>query len=151
MLIRAARLSEANALRDIVERAYEVYIERIGRRPAPMGDDYAAKIKDGLVSVAVQGDDPIGLIVAIPCDDHLLVENLGYRARLQGRGVGRALLAHADRTAAVHGLAELRLYTNAAMIENLGLYPRLGYQEPGRRTDDGFDRVFFVKPTPPPS
>jgi hypothetical protein len=40
------------------------------------------------------------------------------------------------------------LYTNAAMSENLALYPRLGYREVDRRRDAGFDRVFFAKPTP---
>jgi hypothetical protein len=39
----------------------------------------------------------------------------------------------------------VRLYTNAAMEENLVLYPRLGYREVGRRRDGGFDRVFFTK------
>jgi hypothetical protein len=31
------------------------------------------------------------------------------------------------------------------MVENLALYPRLGYREDGRRVEDGFDRVFFSK------
>ncbi len=43
------------------------------------------------------------------------------------------------------GAAAVELYTNARMTENLQLYPRLGYAETGRRTEDGFDRVFFRK------
>jgi hypothetical protein len=39
----------------------------------------------------------------------------------------------------------LRLYTNAAMRENLILYHRLGYQEDDRRGEDGFERVFLSK------
>jgi hypothetical protein len=31
------------------------------------------------------------------------------------------------------------------MTENLAFYPRLGYEEVDRRTDGGFERVFFVK------
>jgi hypothetical protein len=31
------------------------------------------------------------------------------------------------------------------MTENLGLYPRLGYQQFDRRVEDGFDRVYFEK------
>jgi hypothetical protein len=31
------------------------------------------------------------------------------------------------------------------MHENLHLYPRLGYEEYDRRSDEGFDRVFFRK------
>ena len=32
------------------------------------------------------------------------------------------------------------------MTENLKLYPRLGYREVDRKTDEGFERVFFAKP-----
>jgi hypothetical protein len=31
------------------------------------------------------------------------------------------------------------------MTENLALYPRLGYIEAERCTDNGFERVFFAK------
>jgi hypothetical protein len=53
----------------------------------------------------------------------------------------------------VAGLRELRLYTNVAMLENLTLYPHLGYTEIARRTEAGFQRVLFSKATtlPPES
>jgi ribosomal protein S18 acetylase RimI-like enzyme len=66
----------------------------------------------------------------------------------QGTGVGRALMAHAERYAREIGRPELRLYTNAAMTENLALYSRLGYREVGRRSEHCFERVYFAK-TPP--
>jgi hypothetical protein len=31
------------------------------------------------------------------------------------------------------------------MTENLSLYAALGYEETGRATEDGFDRVYFRK------
>jgi hypothetical protein len=31
------------------------------------------------------------------------------------------------------------------MTANLSIYPRLGYTETGRRTEDGFNRVYFEK------
>ncbi len=43
------------------------------------------------------------------------------------------------------GLPEVSLYTNEAMVENLRLYPRLGFVETGRRVEDGYRRVFFRK------
>jgi GNAT superfamily N-acetyltransferase len=148
VIIRAARGDEAHAVRELVQRAYGVYVERIGRRPAPMDDDYADKIDRGQVEIADLDGTPIGVLVLIPGDGHLLVENVAVDPSHQGRGVGRALLGHAERTAAQLGLPELRLYTNAAMTENLELYPELGYREVVRKSDDGFERVFFAKPTP---
>lgn len=148
MQIRPARPDDARSVREIVERAYSRYIERIGRRPAPMDDDYVAKIGDGHVEVALVGGEPVGLIVLVPQADHLLVENVAVDPAFQGGGVGRALLAHAEQRAAQRGLREIRLYTNAAMTENLGLYPRLGYRETGRATEHGFARVYFSKVSP---
>ncbi len=73
------------------------------------------------------------------------MENVAVRPAAQGRGVGRALLAHADRTASRLGLTELRLYTHSGMTENIALYTRLGWHETERRTEHGFQRVFFAK------
>jgi hypothetical protein len=46
-------------------------------------------------------------------------------------------------------LLQVRLYTNAAMTENVGYYARHGYRETHRALDEGFDRVFFVKDLSP--
>ena len=45
-----------------------------------------------------------------------------------GRGIGRRLLAHAERRAAEAEIDELRLVTNAAFEANISLYRRLGYR-----------------------
>jgi GNAT superfamily N-acetyltransferase len=63
----------------------------------------------------------------------------------QGHGYGRLLLERAERDAAEGGLAEVRLYTNEAMTENLTFYPRHEYRETGRAVEDGFRRVYFSK------
>jgi ribosomal protein S18 acetylase RimI-like enzyme len=146
--IRSARLDDVDQLRDIVQRAYEGYVPRIGRRPAPMDDDYMARVRQGQVSVAALNDQPVGLIVTVRQADHLLIDNIAVDPVHHGQGVGRALMQHAEQIAAAADLSELRLYTNAAMVENLALYPKLGYREVDRRRDDEFDRVFFTKPTP---
>ena len=55
MIIRRASAGDVPALEDIVERAYGVYVERIGRRPGPMDDDYAARVTAADVFVADDG------------------------------------------------------------------------------------------------
>ncbi len=146
MEVRKARADEIDAVRAIVDAAYSPYVERIGVRPAPLDDDYAARIRDGLVDIAEDDREILGLIVLVDQGDALLVENIAVRPASQGRGVGRALLAHADGTATRLGVRELRLYTNSAMTENIELYSRLGWHETHRRTEGGFQRVFFSKP-----
>ena len=51
-MIRPADAADLAAIEAIVERAYGVYVERIGMRPGPMDADYAEKVRRGLVSVA---------------------------------------------------------------------------------------------------
>jgi N-acetylglutamate synthase-like GNAT family acetyltransferase len=148
MEIRRARAADLSAVREIVAAAYGVYVERIGRRPAPMDDDYDERLRDGRLYVADDGS-VAGLIVLVPASDHLLVENVAVHPARQGEGIGRALLTYAEEYARELGLPELQLYTNAAMTENLAFYARLGYREVDRRTEEGFQRVFFSKPVDP--
>jgi ribosomal protein S18 acetylase RimI-like enzyme len=145
VVVRRAQIGDLRRIEAIVQRAYSVYIDRVGRRPAPMNDDYREKIAADEVYVAEADGLVVGIVVLITARDHLLVENVAVDPSFQGRGIGRALMALAEAHAEEHGLDELRLYTNAAMTENLTLYPALGYREDDRRTEDGFERVFFSK------
>ncbi len=85
------------------------------------------------------------VLVLRQATDHLLIENVAVRPALQGSGLGRLLLRFAEDSAVERGLSELHLYTNVHMTENLAYYSRRGYIETGRRTDEGFTRVFFSK------
>ena len=51
----------------------------------------------------------------------------------------------AERQAMAADLSLLTLYTHETMVENIAFYTRLGFRETGRRTDDGFRRVFMEK------
>jgi GNAT superfamily N-acetyltransferase len=143
--LRGAVPDDVPGIERCVAAAYAPYVERIGRRPAPMDDRYAKRVAAGEVHVLDEGG-VVGVLVLVDQPDHLLVENVAVAPERQGEGLGRRLLAVAEEVARRRGLGELRLYTNAAMTENLSIYPRLGWRETGRRTERGFDRVFFAKP-----
>ena len=143
--IRLAVEADASALARIAVAAYQHYTPRIGRAPAPMTADYTAAARRGQAWVAEAGGEVAGFIILIPRPGHLLLENVAVLPAAQGRGIGARLLALAeDRAHALH-LPEVRLYTNAAMTENLAYYPRHGYTETHRAHQDGFHRVFFRK------
>jgi ribosomal protein S18 acetylase RimI-like enzyme len=145
LTLRLANADDLAELRAIVVAAYAVYIPRMGRLPAPMTADYAGAVGRREVWVAASGGEIAGLVVLVPHPDHLMLENLAVRPATQGRGVGARLLALAEQEAARLGLAEISLYTNAAMTENLAYYPRHGYRLTRRAEQDGFQRVFFTK------
>jgi galactokinase len=144
--IRPARADEAPLAAALVDRAYGHYVERIGVRPRPLDDDYGAIVAAGELWL-LHDPEPAGLLVLRTVDDHLLVDNVAVEPARQGEGLGPALLAFAEAEAARRGLPELRLFTNAAMTENIALYGRLGWVEYERRAEGPYSRVFFRKRT----
>jgi predicted N-acetyltransferase YhbS len=144
-MIRPADASDLAAIEAIVERAYGVYVERIGMRPGPMDADHAEKVRCGLVSVAEEGGEVVGLIVLVEFSDRLLIENVAVDPGRQGEGIGGSLLEFAEETARAAGIDTVTLFTHEKMSENLALYARLGYEEAERRNEGSFSRVFLSK------
>ncbi len=143
--LRLAYVEEAPAVTALVCDAYAMYVERIGRPPAPMLADYAALIARGVVWVLPGEDRLRGVLVMMPQNQHLFLENIVVHPDDQGKGVGRMLMAFIERHARALGLHAIVLYTNEAMTENLTFYGRLGFVEVERRWDGGFRRVFMQK------
>jgi ribosomal protein S18 acetylase RimI-like enzyme len=143
--LRRATQADAAAIAELVERAYDKYVARIGRRPAPMDADHAALIDTAIMWVLTSDEGMLASMVTMVMDDHLLLESIAVAPQAQGRGYGALLLRRADDDAREAGLSEVRLYTNAAMTENIAMYPRYGYVETHRAGQDGFRRVFFSK------
>lgn len=146
MVVRPATVADVPDIEQIVNDAYTPYISRIGRAPAPMTVDYQRLVATtSSASVLVENSSIVGVIVTVAQPGHLMIENVAVARTAQGRGHGRTLLEHAEQQARALGLLQIRLYTNAAMTENLTLYPRIGYVEVARRSEDGFERVYFTK------
>lgn len=143
MLVRPADVTDLPEVERIVRAAYSKYVARIGQPPGPMLDDYAAHVRGHALWVA--GEPIGGLIVLLPEDDHLLLDNIAVDPARQGQGVGRILMQFADIEARRRGYRELRLYTHETMVENIALYSRSGWVQTGRGVQNGFARVFFRK------
>jgi ribosomal protein S18 acetylase RimI-like enzyme len=144
-MIRLAHPEDRHAIEEIVTLAYVHYVERIGKPPGPMLDNYGALIASGTVNVLAEASGVEALIVLVPKPDHLLLDNVAVRPNRQRRGYGRQMIAFAEEEARRLGFAELRLYTHITMVENIALYTRLGFVETGRGDENGYDRVFMTK------
>ena len=146
-MIRQATASDEPKVRECAEQAYARYVPLIGRKPAPMVADFSAQIAKGEVFVATDDQEGLqGFIVFFAEGNHILLENVAVLPGAAGRGVGKALVNFCETAARERGFGAVRLYTNEKMTENLLIYTRLGYVEVGRRTEDGFNRVYFEKP-----
>ncbi len=143
--LRRAGATDISAVTALVRAAYACWVPRIGREPAPMTADYGAAIARGEVTVLAAAGTLAGVLVLIPDDTALMIENVAVAPSFQGRGHGRTLLAFAEQTARAQGYARLRLYTNAAMTENIALYARGGFAETQRATEHGLHRVYMEK------
>jgi GNAT superfamily N-acetyltransferase len=140
---RLARAAEAPALAALVERAYAPWVAVIGRRPAPMQDDYTARIAAGQAWVVTVDGALAGAAVIEERPDCLWLDNVAVDPARHGGGLGRALLRFVGREALRRGLPQVGLITNEKMARNIALYQRLGFEEVERREEHGFRRVEF--------
>ena len=144
-VLRRAADHDVENIHRLVAAAFTKYVERIGKAPAPMTADYAQLLDTSRVWVLIDGDDVVGVLVTQAKSDHLEIDSVAVSPTAQHGGHGQRLLLRAEQDARELGLAEIRLYTNEAMTENLDYYPRRGYTETGRASQDGYRRVFFTK------
>jgi len=110
-----------------------------------MGQDQAAVIRRGDVTVLDDDGLLVGVIVLTVGEEGFLVENVAVHPARRGRGHGAWLLRYAEDQALSRGFDSLYLYTHRAMTENQQLYARLGYRTYDERTVDGAPLVFMRK------
>ena len=142
--LRRATLGDLPAIRALIGAAYARYLPRMDKPPAPVLRDYGPSVEAG--TTWVTGSPLTAVLTLCPRDDHMYVENIAVDPGAQGRGLGRALMEFAEQEAARRSLGRMALVTNEAMTENQAIYARLGYAETGRRTEDGYRRVYMEKP-----
>ncbi len=142
-MIRPARPDEAGALHTLVELAYAPWVAIIGRRPLPMDDDYAARIRAGQAWV-LDERGIAALAVLEPGDGWVMLDNVAVHLERQREGLGRRMIAFAAAEARRRGAHELRLFSNALMAANLSRYAHLGFRETGRERFGAYDRVHMA-------
>lgn len=142
--LRRATVDDLPAIRAVIDAAYARYLTRMDKPPAPMLRDYGPSVEAG--TTWVTGSPITAVLTLYPRDDHLYVENIAVDPSAQGRGLGRALMEFAEQEAARRGLSRMALVTHEVMTENQAIYARLGYIETGRRSEDGYRRIYMEKP-----
>jgi len=144
--LRPADRRDAEAVTELVDAAYNHYVERLGMLPGPMTLDYASVIADYQVTVAESDGDIVGVLVLGRNDEGFVIENVAVHPSRRGSGLGRALLELAEHEARRSGADAILLYTHEKMTENLALYSRIGYVEYNRRSHGDFSLVHMSKP-----
>ncbi len=142
---RPGKERDASAVAACVNAAYRNYVERIGRPPGPMTEDYAKVIRERRVTVAESCGRIIGVLVLAVTDEGFLLENVAVDPSHHGKGLGKILIEFAEAEARREGFRSIYLYTHEKMSENRALYAKIGYVEFDRRTEKGLVRVYMRK------
>jgi ribosomal protein S18 acetylase RimI-like enzyme len=141
-VFRQAGPGDAPQIDQLTQRAYQKWVARIGRKPLPMTVDYAQAVIDHRIDLlSDETGAVVGLIEVHRQSHHLVIENVAVDPSAQGRGHGRALVAHAEGIARDLGLGEIKLYTNKLFAENVAFYEALGY---GHEREEAFKGGFIV-------
>ena len=74
--IRPADAADLPDIGRIVDAAYRPYVERIGKPPGPMLDDYASRIREHAIWVVEREGVVGGLLVLLPEAECLLLDNV---------------------------------------------------------------------------
>lgn len=143
--IRKAEPSDEAAVVSCVQKSYQKYIVRIGKKPGPMLEYYLPLIIDGNVFCGEFCEETIGVLVLKKFDGYMLLDNVAILPEFQGKGFGKQLIEFAEHYSSDNNYLEIRLYTNIKMTENIELYHKLGYSEYSRKQENGFERVYFKK------
>ena len=126
--ISRATPADAAAVRQFVRDAYAKWVPLMGREPLPMLADYDLAVREHEVDLACVDGVLVALVEVIVHPDHLFIENLAVAPGQQRRGLGRYLLAHAERRAIALAVPEMRLLTSRIMAGNVALYQSSGYR-----------------------
>ncbi len=145
--IRRALPSDAPGVRDLTRSSYAKWVPIIGREPLPMTADYERAVLEHMIDLLFVGSEMAGLIETVNGGDHLLIENVAVAPAFQGQGLGRNLLAHAERLAVSLRLPELRLFTNRQFAENVEFYGRGGFVIDREEPFMGGFTVYMSRPT----
>jgi len=99
-------------------------------------EDFAKRQRDGFVLVAMEGDAFIGSLFCATKDGALYLTRMATHPDWQKRGVGRALMAQAEREARAMKLPKLLIRVRQNLPENRDYFAKLGFAVTGEGQED---------------
>jgi len=109
-------------------------------------DDEELTPPAGLLLVASLHGEPVGCgALKFHGDGPAEIKRMWVSPAVRGLGLGRRLLAELEARAAASGVRALRLETNRALDEAIGLYRDSGYREVAAFNDEPYAHHWFEK------
>jgi GNAT superfamily N-acetyltransferase len=95
--------------------------------------------------VAFEGEALLGCIFCRPEDDCLYVGKLAVLPSAQGKGIGRHLLALAEKIAREKSFGALRLETRIELTGNHAVFAAWGFEKTAENSHPGFARTTSIE------
>ncbi|KAA9108494.1 GNAT family N-acetyltransferase [Microbacterium rhizomatis] len=148
MVLRPIRTSDAGEVLTVQRAAFvseaQIYGDPSQGPLVQTLEQLTAELEDAGGFVALLGERIVGAIRTSEGDDVLLIGRIAIAPDMQGRGIGRRLLAEAEESS-TSSVAEL--FTGSLSEANIALYEKCGYRESTRIDNgDGTAQVFMRKP-----
>jgi GNAT superfamily N-acetyltransferase len=134
------------------------YVAELGRR-FDDGFDPAASISAadeeltppaGLFLLATLHGEPVGCgALKFHGDEPVEIKRMWVGPKARGLGLGKRLLAELENQAAARGARVVRLETNRALTEAIGMYRAAGYREVAAFNDETYAHHWFEKSLTP--
>jgi ribosomal protein S18 acetylase RimI-like enzyme len=134
-------------LLQILHAAFDYQKDRIDPPSSLYGLDEAAlalKAQAELLLLARRGSEIAGCVFVRLSPGSTYLGKLAVRPDLQGRGIGRQLVAAVERAALEASSSALELETRIELVENHETFGRLGFKKVSEGSHDGYDRSTFI-------
>lgn len=140
-------VEEVDPLGDVARACLQRYFTELDDRFATGFDPDAALPTDAHVFlVATLAGEPVGCGALKAGGPGITeIKRMWVSAGARGRGVGRRLLAELEARAVADGASTLRLDTNGALVEAIGLYRSAGWVEVEPFNDEPHATLWMAK------
>ena len=132
MILRRATDEDCDALQSLQAAAYAENARILGATPKPLKADYAEILRDMEVWLAGPRGNPDGALILEFRDGDMLIWSVATHPKARATGVGRGLLALAEKRARDEKRQAIRLYTASVYLANIDWYARNGFAEESR-------------------
>jgi ribosomal protein S18 acetylase RimI-like enzyme len=103
------------------------------------------RLPAGLLLVATLHDEPVGCGALKLSPGVAQIKRMWVAESSRGLGIGRRLLAELESHAAANGATVVRLETNEALVEAIGMYRAAGYAEVAPFNEEYYAHHWFEK------
>ena len=142
MVFRSAVKRDYLAIKIIALKAYEKYVERMGKEPAPMRPIIQ---KEDVVFVCEDNKQVIAFAILVKDTDQITLDSIAVDPSHQKKGIGVNFIKFIEQYLIEQRINKYQLYTNEKMFENIDWYQKIGFKIFKKVTEKGYNRIYFEK------